>query len=109
MPFPEGGERVRISRDGGVQPAWRGDSAELYFLSPDSVMMAAAVDTCAGFVAAPPQVLFKTALVATAQLAQYRVTADGQRFLLMRPDVDTARARVVINWRERFKPDQQAR
>jgi eukaryotic-like serine/threonine-protein kinase len=34
-PFRRRGERVRVSRDGGGQPRWRGDGNELFYRSGD--------------------------------------------------------------------------
>ncbi len=39
FPDPEGGKWM-ISRAGGVQPRWRRDGRELFFISADSKMMA---------------------------------------------------------------------
>jgi hypothetical protein len=47
--FPGTRDRVRVSRDGGMQAAWRGDSRERYFLGPDGTMMASAVAAGSGF------------------------------------------------------------
>jgi serine/threonine protein kinase len=41
QPFPATGAKYRISRAGGIQPLWRGDGKELFFLAPDSTLMAA--------------------------------------------------------------------
>jgi tricorn protease-like protein len=38
--FPRAGRRYPVSTDGGAFPRWRADSRELYFLSPDSRLMA---------------------------------------------------------------------
>ena len=103
---PDGGERVRVSLDGGVQPAWRGDGQELYFLAPDGTMMAASVSASArNFAVTAPRKLFETELAPSNQLEQFRVTADGQRFLLLVPESRTPPLRVIINWRERFKAE----
>jgi predicted Ser/Thr protein kinase len=43
------GERRRISHNGGNGPRWRRDGKELFFLSPDRQIMAAAVEHGTGF------------------------------------------------------------
>jgi len=43
VPFPPNGEKWQISTSGGVQPTWRGDGKELFFLAPDATLMAADV------------------------------------------------------------------
>ena len=40
VPFPATGERFQVSRQGGVQPVWREDGRELYFLAPDGTLVA---------------------------------------------------------------------
>ena len=41
--FPEFTNRRQVSRDGAVQPVWRRDQKELYFLTLDGKLMAATV------------------------------------------------------------------
>jgi len=66
-------------------------------------MMTVDVETKAG---APPQIsapraLFETGLLVSTVVDQYRVSPDGSRFLLRRPD-ETAAAldslEVIVNW-----------
>jgi Tol biopolymer transport system component len=38
--FPGGGVRRQISAGGGVEPRWRPDGKELFYVSPDGTMMA---------------------------------------------------------------------
>ena len=68
-------------------------------------MMAAAVGGNQGFTAAAPRALFDAELSPKSGAAQYQVTADGQRFLLLVPESRTPPLRVIINWRERFKAE----
>lgn len=86
QPF-HGGERVRISADGGVQVRWRGDGRELFYLRPDGQLMAVSVSaTGAGTSLRPtvPVPLFRTTLGATQGVARhaYIVAPDGQTFLM---------------------------
>jgi eukaryotic-like serine/threonine-protein kinase len=46
--FPGASTRVQISGGGGKTPRWRGDGRELYFVSADGTLMAAAVDGTGG-------------------------------------------------------------
>ena len=39
-PFPPSGEKIRVSPRGGLQPEWRRDGRELYYLTPDRMLMA---------------------------------------------------------------------
>ena len=58
-PFPnvEDG-KWRVSRDGGGGPVWRADGREIFYRNGDA-MMAAAVETSAGFEASNPELLFE--------------------------------------------------
>ncbi len=104
--FPEPGPRVRVSLDGGMQPTWNGDASELYYLSATGTMMVAELRTTNGVEVTKTTPLFETAFSPSPQNDQYRVTADGQRFLVLRPVDNAAQPlRVIINWRERFKAE----
>ena len=41
--FPTTGERWQLSTGGGVQPRWRADGRELYYLGPDGDVMVVAM------------------------------------------------------------------
>ena len=62
--FPDAGGKWQVSTSGGVSPRWRSDGKELYFLAPDTTMMAVPV-TAAGtsFEAGTPVALFPTRIV----------------------------------------------
>ena len=60
IPFPPspGGGRWRVSNGGGVMPRWRRDGKELFYISPDSRMMAVNVTTRPGLhLRQPPRVV----------------------------------------------------
>ncbi len=96
-----GGPR-RVSVDGGRLPSWRGDSAELFFLSGVTVMAVTIrpdEDTPTG----APQALFTMDGLKRQQGTDrlYSVTPDGQRFIAVVPVVDASPrpATVILNWR----------
>lgn len=100
-PFPPTGERWQLSARGGLQPMWRHDSQEVYYLGLDGTMYA--VTLLAGrrppFSAAAR--LFPTGLVAPAvNVEEYAVSSDGERFLLLRPVEDRVRSSigVITDW-----------
>jgi hypothetical protein len=41
--YPDGERKWRVSRDGGLQPTWRADGKELFFLALDGMLMAAQI------------------------------------------------------------------
>ena len=97
--FPEPHEKVRISVDGGVLPQWGGDGHELFYISPDSLLMSVSLKPRAGsLVPSVPHALFPL-LVMDTDVSPYEVARDGQRFLLL----DTAEQvtqplTVIVNW-----------
>ena len=105
QPFPPTGGKYLVSRDGGRHPVWRRDGRELFFLSPDSRMMAAAIDTTRQFEAGIPQPLFGSASTVTVSTfvgngVQYAVSKDGKRFLVntVQQQPSTTPLTVVVNW-----------
>src|SRR5262249_42495166 len=74
---------------GGVEPRWRRDGRELYYLALDGKLMAVPLTGAGKFEAGQPKPLFQTTITVSPTLdAQhdaayhYDVTAAGQRFLL---------------------------
>jgi serine/threonine protein kinase/Tol biopolymer transport system component len=106
--FPAAENPKRISIAGGVQPRWRGDGKELFFVAGDGKMMAVTVKATAGpkptFESGIPQPLFEAHLFlqgVTQVFEEYDVTADGKRFLLNSVGGSSESARplnVVLNW-----------
>jgi Tol biopolymer transport system component len=99
-----GGERVRISSDGGVQVRWRADGRELFYIRPDGQLMATSVSTAGTGTAlrpAAPVPLFRTTLGATQGVALhgYIVAPDGQSFLMdALVEQQPPPIRLVLNW-----------
>jgi eukaryotic-like serine/threonine-protein kinase len=104
--FPAFDQRRQVSRQGGGQAMWRSDGRELFYLTPQGKMMSVRTTPTAtgGLEISPPAELFQTPLAPPRLvLDQYSVTADGQRFLILRPrgsSTATQTLRVVVNWRE---------
>jgi Tol biopolymer transport system component len=98
-PFPEPGGKWEISTTGGVEPRWRRDGRELFYVTPDGRLMAAEVRTGAAFEAGTPKALFVTSLKNAAG-SRYDVTPDGQRFLVNRPVADESAPPITLvqNW-----------
>jgi serine/threonine protein kinase/Tol biopolymer transport system component len=103
QPFPAGDRHWQISPRGGIEPRWRRDGRELFYIAADQRMTAVSVTPDGPFQAGPPVSLFQTRAYATTRAIvgrQYVVTADGQRFLINQPEMKPAESRitVVINW-----------
>ena len=110
--FPSGGGKVRVSSSGGVQPRWRRDGRELYYVRPAGVggdqngegrMVAVPFDDTTNLRLGQPVTLFEGRFWFTGGLgtiANYDVTADGQRFLVATPTGtrEEAPITVITNW-----------
>ncbi len=105
--FPTGGTKLQVSISGGVQPAWRGNGRELFFVSLDQKLMAAPVELDTAPEIGKPASLFDVRLGAdntSIATRQYDVTADGRRFLFhVAPRSQTPSITLVFNWFEELK------
>ncbi|HEY6051332.1 MAG TPA: hypothetical protein VIZ58_08775, partial [Thermoanaerobaculia bacterium] len=104
--FPEPGERVRVSTDGGSRPRWRRDGREIFYISRDNEMIAAQIRLTSEAEIGAPQRLFR---LDPAGSQDYDVTGDGQRFLAVvnvpAPEADVIT--VTVNWPSRLLPPKQ--
>jgi Tol biopolymer transport system component len=101
VPYPPTGERWQVSTAGGVQPLWRGDGRELFYLDLHGALMSVDVDATRTFSAGTPRVLFRTGLENPSHMIEdYGVTADGQRFLFRMPaeGYRPPELKLVLNW-----------
>jgi Tol biopolymer transport system component len=97
--FPAHAAKRRVSSAGGVQPHWRGDGRELFYLARDSSIMSVPIAPGPGLETGRPVVLFSTDIETNPILPQYGVTRDGQRFLgLSRGKPQPEQLRVLLNW-----------
>jgi Tol biopolymer transport system component len=101
FPDPNGG-KWQITAQGGVEPKWRRDGTELYYLGLDGKLMAVPVKP--GHTFGTPAVLFQTPLtvgrnVTTPRERRYDVAPDG-RFLIAAPVAVVGGPVVVavVNW-----------
>jgi len=96
---PPGGGRWQVSTGGGVEPRWRRDGKELFYLAPDRKLIAVEVKAGANFEAGIPRPLFQTRVFpGRIVAARYDVTADGQRFLVNSEVEEGEAATVILNW-----------
>ena len=99
-PFRRRGERVRVSRDGGGQPKWRGDGKELFYQAPDGMLMAVEVrEGPAGPEVRRPTALFDAGTF-DVNLDYFAASSDGQRFLVRQPVENDRKLQmhVILNW-----------
>jgi Tol biopolymer transport system component len=103
--FPEGGRKITVSSNGGVQPRWSRDGKELFYVEGSS-LMAVAVSTVPSFSLGPAKRLFEHPSFTANPVPQYDVSADGERFLVAEPVGEPA-IRIVQNWFAEFKDREQ--
>jgi Tol biopolymer transport system component len=96
--FPTFTSKRQVSAAGGVEPHWRADGRELFYLALEGSMMSVRVDTRMGLVVSPPSRLFPTRLAPNPFVPQYAVTADGQRFLGLERATAADSFTFLINW-----------
>ncbi len=109
--FPTMTRKRQVSIDGGIQPRWRRDGRELYFLGGDGALMAVPIESSADLELGAPVALFKVSVgtptagqITIIDRQQYDVTADGQRFLLNLTSSEVFPITVVLNWAADLKP-----
>jgi serine/threonine-protein kinase len=118
--FPGPGPKLQISNSGGIDPVWRRSGGELYYRAGDK-MMAVSVTTSPQFKASAPKQLWEgkysqgtasSCGMPGVSSSNYDVSADGQRFLMVRDEDASAfatRIVVVVNWVEQVKAIERAR
>jgi len=105
IPFPPSSSSGKwlVSRGGGVQPRWRRNGKELFYISPDSEMMAVEVATRPVFQAGTPRPLFQTDIVDTGIRTgplSWDIAPDGNRFLIISENPhDATSLTVALDWR----------
>ncbi len=107
--FPGHQGKWQISQSGGSMPRWRRDAKELFYLAPNSQLMAADVNLSGStFEVAAVHPLFRLRLAPgpplydlgpTAGQIGYDVSPDGQRILVNSPaESEAAPITVILNW-----------
>ena len=102
--FPDGRHKWQVSSQGGVQPHWRRDGRELFYVRLDGTLMSVAVNPGPTFEFGAAQTLFIVGPWVptryTIWMNQYAVARDGERFLLNRPLPDATQGAItaVIPW-----------
>jgi Tol biopolymer transport system component len=98
--YPARREKVAVSSAGGTSPVWSRDSHELFYCSPEALMVVA-VQPDGSF--GTPQRLFDQ----SPYRFEFRTygTTDGKRFLMIRRDPGSVprQLNVVLNWFEELR------
>jgi Tol biopolymer transport system component len=107
QPYPGPGGKWQISTEGGMEPIWNRNGRELFYRNGDK-MMGVEIDTQPNFTAGKPRMLFEGPYeLPPIPIANYDVSPDGQRFLMLKPSESVGTAptqiNVVLNWFEELK------
>jgi Tol biopolymer transport system component len=93
------GGKWQVSTAGGLDPKWRGDQRELFYLSSSTVMAVDVKTEGMRFEAGIPHPLFEVRLPTAPRRNRYVVTRDGQRFLVTAVGDETpSPIDVLVNW-----------
>jgi eukaryotic-like serine/threonine-protein kinase len=85
--FPTAAGKWQVSRGGGTEPRWRGDSKEIFYIAPGGMLMSVPVNSGTVFATGTPGPLFQVhgrAPISSTDVFSYDVTKDGKRFLVNR-------------------------
>jgi Tol biopolymer transport system component len=102
MAFPSGAGK-RLVSSGGVDPSWRSDGKELFYVASDGSLTSLAIAASGtGLTFGTPQVLFKFdpgfyGLFPPIRL--YSASPDGQRFLVAETPERSEVITLIVNWR----------
>ncbi|NJD18786.1 MAG: hypothetical protein FIA95_05820 [Gemmatimonadetes bacterium] len=115
-PFPDvDAGKWAVSREGGSGPRWAHSGRELFYLSPDSVLMAATIQAGASFQVSGRRALFEIpdGFIFDAFGFPFDISPDDQRFIMQRT-MDSGGGAVVPrmvlieNWGEEVKEKVRA-
>jgi Tol biopolymer transport system component len=108
-PYPGPGGKWQVSTDGGTEPVWNPKGRELFYRSGQKMM---GVDYTGQpeFSAGKPRMLFEGPYVPSPRsLADYDVSSDGQRFLMLKnAEQKPGEISVVLNWTAELKQKASA-
>jgi serine/threonine protein kinase/Tol biopolymer transport system component len=102
-PFPGPDRRWPVSTQGGTQPLWNRNGKEIFYRIGNKMMV---VDVSGGvdLILSQPRQLFDQRYVfQNVSLANYDVSPDGQRFVMVKDETGSGRLNVVLNWTEELK------
>jgi len=105
QPFPTTGAKWLISTNGGEEAAWvRTRAGQEIFYRDGDKMMAVEITTEPAFTPGKPKLLFEGRYLRLGPRAEYDVTPDGERFLMIKErEVQVNQINMILNWFEELK------
>ena len=105
QPFPEGGRKVTVSKNGGTNVRWNPDGSEIFYAEGGTLMAVRVSMSDQDFSVGPATKLFNHPKLGEFQRTNYDVSLDGRRFLVPQLVGEMAHPaiRIVQNWYEEFR------
>ena len=99
-PYPATGAEVRVSLQGGKQPAWSADGTELYYARDDSIVAISYTVEQGRFRPGNEEVLFESPLLAQNIEGTPVAVLDRRTFVvtLLEAEPEPPHLNVVLNW-----------
>jgi len=97
--FPSFTGTVQVSSEGGVQPLWRRDGKELFYLAADKNLMSVQIRAGESIEPSVPKALFRTSLSGAYWGSEYAVSRDGQKVYVLEPtSLSQDSLHVITQW-----------
>jgi DNA-binding winged helix-turn-helix (wHTH) protein/Tol biopolymer transport system component len=98
--FPSLGDKRVVSIGGGVEPVWRSDGKELFYLSPGHSIVSVPFEPTEPPLIGRPKPLFRAPISFSGAPNHYTVDSEGRRFLITVEDPTTylSPITVMVNW-----------
>ncbi len=100
-PWPDVGRRAQVSSGGGTEPQWNPQGGELFYRTGDALVAAALTERNALLVPTTRDTLFTGSYFQQPRWPEYDVSADGQRFLMLKRGTAREELVVITNWVDR--------
>jgi len=100
--LPGPGPRLQVSTTGGTEPVWSRDGRRLFYRSGQKIAMAEIITAPSLAVKSRTSLFDDVFLQATERHANYEVSPDATRLLLLK-SVGEERLIIVRNWREELR------
>jgi eukaryotic-like serine/threonine-protein kinase len=102
-PFPGPDKRWPVSTQGGTQPLWNRNGKEIFYRIGNKMMVVDLSGTTTLTLSQPRQLFDQRYVFQNVSLANYDVSLDGERFLMVKDEAGSGRLNVVLNWTEELK------
>jgi eukaryotic-like serine/threonine-protein kinase len=102
-PFPGPDRRWPVSTQGGTQPSWNRNGKEIFYRIGNKMMVVDVSGSVDVTLSQPRQLFEQRYVFQNISLANYDVSPDGQRFVMVKDETGSGRLNVVLNWTEELK------